>query len=176
MKEDVLKELQENSVAQKPLKIPGRRLIVTKYMIESAIENTKSNLQASKWLNISFETYKKWALYYGLYEQHSNPGGIGIKKGFGAYKIALEDVFSGKSPSYKNNIFKKRLLNEGYLIEECSICGWNEKNIATEKICLTLDFINGDNEDKSLENLRLLCPNCFYSTNGRFLSSGQFCL
>ena len=172
MKDDVLKELQDKSIAQKPLKIPGRRIIVTKYMIESAIENTRSNLQASKWLGISFITYKKWAVYYGLYEQHCNKGGVGIKKGYGSYKIPLEDIFSGKSSrQYPQATFK-----EGYLDEECGSCGWNEKNIITGKICLSLDFIDGDIANKSLENVRLLCPNCFYSNNGRFPNSSTFCL
>ena len=42
---------------------------------------------------------------------------------------------------------------------KCSICGqapfWNGKELS-----LTLDHINGKNDDHRLENLRWICPNC----------------
>ena len=68
------------NLINKPLKIPGRRTVITKKMVEDAIENTKSQSQASKWIGVSFNTYKKYAKYYGLWEQHLNKAGKGIKK------------------------------------------------------------------------------------------------
>ena len=35
--------------------------------------------------------------------------------------------------------------------------------------------IDGDGDNKSFENMRLLCPNCYYSNNGKFLNSSLFC-
>ena len=53
----------------RPLNIPGKRLRLTKRMIETAMENTKSNMAAAKWLNVSYNTYKKYATYFG-YQFH----------------------------------------------------------------------------------------------------------
>jgi len=54
---------------------------------------------------------------------------------------------------------KKRLLNEGWLKNKCSICGledvWNNLLIV-----MILDHINGISDDYRFENLRMVCPNC----------------
>ena len=36
-------------------------------------------------------------------------------------------------------------------------------------------FIDGDSSNKSYENMRLLCPNCYLSNNGHFHNSKLFC-
>ena len=163
---------------RKPLHIPGRRLVLTKNRIIDAQDNTKSAAEASRWLGVSYPTYKKWAKYYGIFEQHLNQEGLGVKKGWASYKIPLEKFFSGEKnlPSnYSLKTFKKRLLEEGYIQEECSNCGYNEKNLLTEKVCLNLDFIDGDSKNMKFDNLRLLCPNCYLSFNGSFSKSKVFC-
>lgn len=43
--------------------------------------------------------------------------------------------------------------------EKCMECGWSEINIYTGKIPIELEHIDGNNENNSLKNLRLLCPN-----------------
>ena len=59
---------------------------------------------------------------------------------------------------------KKRLIDENILENKCSICGigpkWNNKPLT-----LQLDHINGDHNDNTLENLRIICPNCHSQTN-----------
>ena len=88
------------------------------------------------------------------------------KKGGAAFKnnngYLLEDILAGKYPQYPTSHLSKRLVKEGYLTYECSICGiktWNG-----EKISLELDHINGIRHDHRLDNLRLLCPNCHSQT------------
>jgi len=162
--------------SNRPLNIPGRRTIITKKMIEDAQANTKSNMAAARWLGRSYNNYKKWAKYFGLFDQHANPSGKGIRKGWAGYTVKLEDIFSGKkNPHYAVGTFKSRLINEGWMTEECHHCGYNELNLKTEKVCLNLDYIDGDNENKQFENLRLLCPNCYLSFNGWFHSAKTFC-
>ena len=88
----------------------------------------------------------------------------------------MEDIFNGtKNPKYTRSFFKKRLIDEGYMQEECSNCGYNEVNLETNKICLSLDFVDGDSKNKKYDNLRLLCPNCYLSYNGHFSKSTMFC-
>ena len=40
----------------RPVKIPGKRFVLTKGMIEEAQKNTKSNMSAAKWLGVSYNT------------------------------------------------------------------------------------------------------------------------
>ena len=67
---------------RKPLNIPGRRKVITKKMILDAQSQSQSASQCARWLNVTFNTYKKWATYYGVYENVKNQSGKGIKKGF----------------------------------------------------------------------------------------------
>lgn len=163
---------------ERPLKIPGRRTVLTKRMILNSQENTKSGHAAARWLGVSYNTYRKWAKYYGIFEQHLNQAGNGIKKGWGTFKIKIDDFINGKRPLPKNytfKVFKRRLIEEGYILEECGICGYNETNLSTEKVCLNIDFEDGDSKNLSIENVRLLCPNCYLSVNGFFHAAKTFC-
>ena len=160
---------------QRPLKIPGRRKVLTKKMILDAQANSKSASECARWLSVSFNTYKKWAQYYQVYDNVKNQSGKGIRKGFATYRVSLEDIFEGKTKSkYTNARFKRRLVDEGYMQEECSVCGFNEGRITDGKIPLHLDYIDGDSSNKSFENLRLLCPNHYFLFNGRFPKSKEF--
>ena len=73
----------------------------------------------------------------------------------------MKDYLSNKVPMQSDKL-KVRLINEGYLKPQCNIC--TRLYWVGETIPLQLDHINGNNEDNSLENLRLLCPNCHAQT------------
>ena len=73
----------------------------------------------------------------------------------------MAEYLDNKVPMQSDKL-KVRLINEGYLEPKCAIC---ERNFwIGETIPLQLDHINGNNDDNSLENLRLLCPNCHAQT------------
>ncbi|MDE2037900.1 MAG: HNH endonuclease [Patescibacteria group bacterium] len=64
-----------------------------------------------------------------------------------------------------------------YLIDRhgdrCMLCGWHERNQATGKVPIEIDHIDGDSENSSEKNLRLICPNCHSLTlNFRGLNMG----
>ena len=42
----------------------------------------------------------------------------------------------------------------------CWSCGWNEVNPRTGQVPVQIDHIDGDSANNTLDNLRLLCPNC----------------
>lgn len=76
--------------------------------------------------------------------------------------------FTGKGWS-KNKVFgskhpiKLKLVKLGLLewkCYECQITEWNGKPLPLE-----LDHIDGDHENNSFENLRILCPNCHSQTS-----------
>lgn len=55
---------------------------------------------------------------------------------------------------------KKHLIKErGYICDECQITDWRGKPLVLE-----IDHIDGDRTNNSLNNLRLLCPNCHSQT------------
>jgi Zn finger protein HypA/HybF involved in hydrogenase expression len=77
--------------------------------------------------------------------------------------IPLKDVLI-KDSTYSRCSLKRRLLKDGLLKNECSICGslpiWNNK-----ELILILDHINGIHNDNRIENLRMICPNCNSQTD-----------
>ena len=40
----------------RPVRIPGKRFVLTKGMIEEAQNRTKSNMEAARWLKVSYNT------------------------------------------------------------------------------------------------------------------------
>lgn len=90
-----------------------------------------------------------------------------IKKGWSKGKTIgpkrpITDYLSNKY-SIQSHPLRKRLISEGYKSHRCENCDltkWLEKPIPLE-----LDHINGNHEDNSLHNLRLLCPNCHSTTS-----------
>ena len=94
----------------RPARIPGKRFVLTKGMIEEAQRHTKSNMEAARWLKVSYNTYKKWAKYYNIFEQHLNQEGKGVRKGWASYKVPLENLLEGKHKNYSVRILKKRLI------------------------------------------------------------------
>ena len=73
----------------------------------------------------------------------------------------ISDYLSNKVPMQSDKL-KIRLINEGYLEPTCDIC--RRTYWVGEAIPLQLDHVNGNNDDNSLDNLRLLCPNCHAQT------------
>ena len=160
---------------EKPIKIQGRRKVITKKMIEDSQAVTKSNAEASRWLGVNYLTYRKYAKIYGLFEGHLNQRGVGIKKGYGKYRQPLDELLSrDRKTRLTKRYLKKRLVEENWVEEACSSCGYNEMVMTKDKVALLVDYIDGNTRNTKLENLRLLCPNCYLSYNGHMPSSGQF--
>ena len=69
-----------------------------------------------------------------------------------------ENVFCEKSTATQA-VLRRWYLKGNYSEYKCAICGlppiWNDKELV-----LTLDHINGCNNDNRLNNLRWICPNC----------------
>ena len=85
-----------NMTINRPLRVPGRRFVLTKNKLLEAQKHTKSNMEAARWLSVSYNTYKKWAKYYDIFEQHLNQSGVGVRKGWATYRIPLKDILEGK--------------------------------------------------------------------------------
>ena len=145
--------------------------------IKDAQKKARSAMEAARVLGVSYNTYKKYARKYGIFEDLKNPDGTGIRKGYNIKrgKYSLDDLIAGKYPDYPVWKLKSRLLLNVYMFEKCSCCGFEEKRLSDGKVPLVLDFIDGDTKNYKLDNLRMLCPNCYLSFNGMFHNSKKFC-
>jgi len=73
------------------------------------------------------------------------------------YKIEMGDT-SLTEKHYKDYL-KQKFGNE------CMECGWNKINPITGNVPIQLEHIDGNADNNSLTNLKLLCPNCHSLTS-----------
>ena len=151
-------------------KNPFRSKPIPKSRIEWAIRSTLSIRAAAKHLGVAYNTFKKYAIMYELFEQNKNQQGKGItSKGNTGWGVKIKDLFDGKHPNYPHWKLQERVVRDGYLKQECSNCGYCERRTDDLTIPLILDYLDDDGTNKALENLRLLCFNCFYIMKGKRL-------
>ncbi len=107
--------------------------------------------------------------------RHGNAGGNCLE--CGNKKPSVKYKFCGKSCYllHKKNLNKSK-VSEGFIVgwrsirkylletvgkcQECGIFKWNNKPISLE-----CDHIDGDRSNNTLENAKLLCPNCHSQTS-----------
>ena len=156
---------------------------LTRPDVERAMRNSKSNKGAARYLGVSLPTYKKYAKLYiddqtgkSLYDLHSNMSGIGISKHhIMTERSAIMDIVEGKVPvtSYTTYQLKDRLINEGLLQEKCACCNFEERRVLDYKMPLMLVFLDGNKKNWKLDNLQLLCYNCFFLRIGDIYTKKQ---
>ena len=103
-----------------------------------------------------------------MFADSKNQCGKGISKAYNIHsgKYSVVDILEGKYPNYPLHRLKQRLISNAFLAERCDQCGFCEQRVSDFKVPLLLDFTSGDMTDWTLENLRLLCYNCFFLTVG----------
>jgi hypothetical protein len=145
-----------------------------KPLLESEIKDiqkkARSAREAARLLGVAYNTYKKYARQYGLFEKLKNPSGVGIRKGSISRSMyaPLDDILAGKYPKYPIWKLKKRLLLSGYMEEKCSCCGFDERRLTDNRVPLLLDFIDGNRTNHIYENLQMLCFNCYFLQVGNY--------
>ena len=137
-----------------------------------AMQNSKSNRGAARFLRCSFVHYKKFARTYvneegvTLWEAHKNPSGKGIPKFISnkGKQAPLKDLIEGRLSvsSFEPAKIKQRLIFEGYLKEECSRCGFHEERVTDQKVPLMLHFKDKNKTNYELSNIELMCYNCSF--------------
>jgi len=161
---------------------------ITKEQIQLAMRHTKSNKSAARYLNCSYIHYKTWAKRYhefeggrSLFEVHKNQAGKGIPKflaGNAKKKNAwdIKDVIEGRiSPKHFGlEKIKTRMIEEGYLKEECSMCGFQERRVNDYKIPLILNFKDNNSNHYNMGNGRFLCYNCYFLNIGNIFNPKDF--
>lgn len=165
---------------------------LTENVIRYAMKNTRSNAEAANFLNIGFQTYKKYANSYtdkitglSLYELHKNPRGIGIPKGFShsnnkkfeefkyKRKITSKKILNNEYPNLRPIQIFRHLVSDGYLDPVCYYCGHSQYRHTDKKYPLRLVFLDGDKTNRSFDNMRVVCFNCYFLYMDDFIGRGH---
>jgi hypothetical protein len=148
------------------------------------IPDIKSNRDASQYLNVSFKRWKKYASlyiekdsgksYFQLLLDRSNKAKgqrliilkkLHRKKKWDEWyvKNILEKLNNSELDvkKYTQKRLKEFLIANDVLVERCTCCGYSEKNMLTGKVPLLIDHIDCDYTNWKIENLQMLCFNCF---------------
>ena len=141
-------------------------------MILRVMKHTKSNMSAARYLGCSYPHYKQYAKLYKnekgqtLFEAHLNRQGKGISKHLYKKKdiTPIMDILEGRVDvsNYSPKDIKERLLHESLIAEECTCCEFNERRVVDYKVPLILNFKDNNKKNWKLENLELLCYNCYF--------------
>jgi hypothetical protein len=138
--------------------------VILESQVRAAQSKAKSAAEAARILGVSYNTYKKYAKLYGIFEDLKNPSCIGIKKKFAIRnkKYKIDDLINGRNLKYPLHKYKNKLFDSGYLPRVCGSCGFSEARVTDGKMPLLIDFIDGNLNNRKLENIRPLCYNCFF--------------
>lgn len=156
---------------------------LTKEAILFAMTKTKSNRSAARMLGVSYRHYKKYAKLYKdengemLFTKHLNPHGKGIPKFLNKKSQvgSILDVIEGRFPveHYTPQKIRDKLIIEGYLIEECYHCKFHERRVSDYKIPLILNWKDSNRKNFQLDNIELVCYNCYFLRVGNIFSEKQ---
>jgi 5-methylcytosine-specific restriction endonuclease McrA len=160
-----------------------KKKIISKDMVLRAMKHTKSNMSAARYLGCSYPHYKQYAKLYKneegqtLFEAHLNRQGRGISKHLYKKKdiTPIMDILEGRVniANYNPKEIKDRLIHESLVKEECHCCEFNERRVVDYKVPLLLNFKDNNKTNWKLENLELLCYNCYFLNVGNVWSDNQ---
>jgi len=150
-----------------PRKNQSKIYSITDEQIVEVVSNSRSLRQVAKTLNLSGNTaycvLRERIKILGLYSkfessQFWNRGKNHLSDERIKSSIPDDKFFSKRShltTDRAKKLFISTLSEEQIRCSCCKLTTWCE-----QKLPLELDHINGDNRDNTVENLRLLCPNC----------------
>jgi hypothetical protein len=133
-----------------------------------AQDESHSAAEAARKLNVSYNTYKKYAKMYGIMERCKCTDANGMPKVHNPYrgKYPLEEILMGMHPGYQPHRLRKKLFAASLKQQVCEVCGYSEARITDGKVPLVLAFKDGDRSNHILENLEIVCYNCYHNTHG----------
>jgi hypothetical protein len=159
----------------------------TKSQIETAMRYTKSVRAAARYLGCSYQHLKPYMKLFRvddndinsptLFDAHKNQNGKGIPKFLPNrrkepnVKRIFEEGIGWES--FTAEKIRIRGIAEGFLKDECSGCGFHERRLTDYKIPLLMNFKDGNKCNYLINNVELLCYNCYFLYVGEVLTSDQ---
>ena len=138
------------------------QILLKKREIEYAISITQSMREAAMYCKVSYNTFKNIAKQYKLWDP--NPGGrVGQHRMKPSNELFHKILKGGTPSSYRETTMLKKLFREGHMEMKCTNCSADFTHFIDPRVPpLVLDFLDGDNKNGKLDNLRVLCLNCIY--------------
>lgn len=137
--------------------------MLLKSQILDAQSKCKSAAECARYLKVSYPTYKKWAKYHGVFENLLNQAGEGISKN--TQRHTIEKYVNGEKDHQNPKKYIQQLIKYGYKKDCCERCGYDDKRI-DGKTPLLINFRDGDKYNSKLDNVEILCYNCYYIVVG----------
>ena len=80
----------------------------------------------------------------------------------------MVEIIEGRiaASSFDPNKLKYALIEQGHIVEECTVCKFNERRVLDYRIPLLLHFKDKNSNNYSLDNVQLLCYNHYFLTVG----------
>jgi hypothetical protein len=134
--------------------------------LRDAVKSSGSLRQVLQKLNIvaaggNYETTKRRISRYGIDTSHFHGQLWSKGKSLGSRRPIEEYLVEGKL--VQSHKLKLRLISEGLKQHKCECCGITEWN--GQPTPIELDHIDGNRYNNTIENLRILCPNCHAQTD-----------
>jgi hypothetical protein len=112
-----------------------------------------------------------------LFDLHKNQQGRGIPKHLKGSKKepAIREILEGRiDPAhFTPEKIKRKLIHESILAEECNKCEFHERRVLDYRVPLLLNFKDNNKKNYQLDNLELLCYNCYFIYVGDIFSPEQ---
>lgn len=147
------------------------------------MRHTRSNRAAARYLGVSYQHFKPYAKMFvdektnlSLFDEHLNQCGKGIPKHLKGKNLpAIQEILNGNLDASHFSVekLKNQLIHESYLKEECYQCGFNERRVLDYRIPLLLSFKDGNKKHWVLDNLELVCYNCYFLYIGNVFTPEQ---
>lgn len=152
-----------------------------------AMKVTKSIRAAARYLNCSYQHVKPYFKSYRiddndinsptLFDTHKNQLGKGIPKFLKHHgkEPDLQKILTGElyTESFSIDKFKRRLIQEAILAEECTCCGFKEQRVSDYRVPLLINFKDYNKRNWKQDNLEFLCYNCYFLLIADVFSSKQ---
>jgi hypothetical protein len=161
--------------------------IFSKSDLLRAMQYTKSIRAAAKYLGASYQHVKPYFKMFKvdeldpnsptLFDVHKNQKGEGIpkflpnKRREPNVRRLFEEGLGYES--FTASKIKTRGIAEGYLRDECYNCGCHERRVTDYKTPTLLSFKDGNKSNYLIDNLEILCYNCYFLYVGNPLTSDE---
>lgn len=146
---------------------------LTEEQVLSYLASASSVKEAARMANISYETLKRYAKMYTdpltgktLLEKFKNPSGRGVNRNYDKLVAAYtpEKLYREGQRATPDRVAKLKeiVINTKALSLMCNKCAYHERRLTDMKPPLLLNFKNKNRSDWRIENLELLCYNCYF--------------